>query len=246
MSQNLDYKFEVGLLTEDVLLFLGALVEGSSPLTLVVTGSNQESLKSRHWQQLGPKISARRIGLLGKRETRALITEPLSKVNLLLESELIPRLMRLGGCHPYYTQLVCQVLVDTVNQHQRSVAGIRELHDAKKVLWQSSPPPFIHSWNGLKDPMYKVACSAVAHCITKSDEFLTPDVILDNVPGRLKALVHDTVSFRRALQDLCLENWLESGPARSYRFQIDLFRSGIRNEHSLDQVAEELKRETAA
>ena len=142
--ENLDYKFEVGLLTEDVLLFLGALVEGPFPLTLVVTGSNQESLKSRHWQQLGPKISARRISLLGKRETKALITEPLSKVNLLLESELIPRLLRLGGCHPYYTQLACQVLVDTVNQHQRSVAGINELHGAKKILCRR-PESGVHS-----------------------------------------------------------------------------------------------------
>jgi len=244
--ENLDYKFEVGLLSPDVLLFLGALIEGALPLSLVVTGSNQDSLNSRHWRQLGPKISARRIGLLGRKDAKALITEPLSKVNLLLEPELIPRLLRLGGCHPYYTQLACQVLVDTVNQHQRTVAGRQELHDAKKMLSHSSPPPFIHSWNGLRDPLYKIACASLAQTADNGDEFVTVDRILSSISDPLRDLVKDPVSFRRALQDLCLEDWLESGPGRSYRFRIDLFRPWVRNEHSLDRVAEEVRREVAA
>jgi hypothetical protein len=90
-----------------------------------------------------------------------------------------------------------------------------------------------------------VALAGLAHALTEDRQAAGCDLILKHAPREFQHEIADPVALRRMLGDLCREDWLER-VRDAWRFRVDLFRLWMRQEHSIWQVADELRRSTTA
>jgi hypothetical protein len=238
--ENLEYKFSRGALSPDLLLFAAALLDGDTPVSFVVTGSDQMgTLKGPHWGVLVPKTVPRRIGLLSPSEALRLIEEPV-RGHVLYDDGVPASIIRVTAGHPYYTQVICQAIVDYLNLKREFAFGLENLREVLDEVLNNPPPPLNHVWENFTASQ-KVATSTLAQAIPDETVFLTPDTILEAAPKELRPELPDVSVLRRSLNSLLHDDWVESdGPG--YRFRIDLLRLWLLREHSVWQVADELQR----
>ena len=223
------------------MLFLAGLLDGNLPVSFVATGSDQlEKLKFPDWHILTPKTIPRRIGLLTPRDAQRLVLEPV-RGYVLYDNSVPERILRLSAGHPYYTQVICQALVDYLNQKHEFAVALAQLNEIVEVVLNNPPPPLNHVWESLSVPE-KTAAAGLAHVLTVEDQYAAVESILDNLPPELRAEAGDFVNFHSALDRLCREDWLERNDRAAYRFQLDLLRLWIGREHSVWQVVDELQR----
>jgi HAMP domain-containing protein len=239
--ENLEFKFTRGSLSADLLLFLAGLLDGNIPVSFAATGSDQlERLKFPDWHILTPKTIPRRIGLLTPNDARRLILEPV-RGYVLYDDGVPERILRITAGHPYYTQVVCQSLVDYLNQKQEFAVAQPQLTEVMELVLDNPPPPLNHVWDSLSDAE-KTAVAGLAHVLTGEEQYAGAETVLASIPAELGAEAGDPISFRSALDHLCREDWVERDDRGAYRFQLDLLRLWISREHSVWQVADELQR----
>jgi HAMP domain-containing protein len=119
--ENLELKLNTGVLTPDVLLFLASLLDSEIPVGFVATGSDPlETLDFPAWNILRSKTISRRIGLLASSDAERLIIQPV-RGYVLYDNGIPEQILRLTAGHPYYTQVICQIMVDYLN-HKRDFA----------------------------------------------------------------------------------------------------------------------------
>jgi hypothetical protein len=238
--ENLEYKFTRGTLSPDVLLFLASLLDGDTPVSFVATGSDQfDGLRGSHWSVLLPKTLPRRIGLFSQEDALRLITEPVR--DYVLYDEGVPdSIVRITAGHPYYTQVICQTVVDSLNLKREFAFDQKGLVEVIEDVLNNPPPPLSHVWESL-GPSEKVAASALAFALSDNKAFLSPAEVLDATPIELRSEIVDRPALRTSWNHLMRDDWVEAG-GDSYRFRIDLFRLWLLREHSVWQVADEIQR----
>jgi hypothetical protein len=240
--ENLQYKFENGNLSQDIPLFLASLLEGFEPVAFVVSGSDQVELESADWRVLNPKLIIRRIGMLAPKDAKLLVTNPLRQLGISIDESVRKNLLRMSGCHPYYTQLLCRILVDELNQRQQYVIKPDYLEQTLAVVLDSPPPPLTYVWNSFESSMLSVACAAYAFALPDENDYLAPEDVLRRLPKEPARQIHDGVAFRTAVEQLFKQDWLEVNQRGGYRFRVDLFRLWTKRYHSVWQVSEELEK----
>ena len=239
--ENLEFKFNRGSLSADVLLFLAGLLDGNVPVSFVATGSDQlERLKFPDWHILTPKTIPRHIGLLTRNDARRLIVEPI-RGYVLYDDGVPERILRITAGHPYYTQVVCQSLVDYLNQKQEFALSLAQLSEVLELVLDNPPPPLNHVWESFSN-VEKTAAAGLAHVLAGEEQYVGTERVLASMPVELSAEARDPVKFRSALDHLSREDWVEKNDNGAYRFQLDLLRLWIGREHSIWQVADELPR----
>jgi len=239
--ENLEFKFNRGSLSADVLLFLAGLLDGNVPVSFVATGSDQlERLKFPDWHILTPKTIPRHIGLLTRNDARRLIVEPI-RGYVLYDDGVPERILRITAGHPYYTQVVCQSLVDYLNQKQEFALSLAQLSEVLELVLDNPPPPLNHVWESFSN-VEKTAAAGLAHVLAGEEQYVGTERVLASMPVELSAEARDPVKFRSALDHLSREDWVEKNDNGAYRFQLDLLRLWIGREHSIWQVADELQR----
>ena len=92
--ENLEIKFANKQLSEEIPLYLASLLEGKGQQSFVISGSDQERLKSDKWGRLTPKVTARRIGMLSYDEANRLITTPLNKLGVFIDGKIANSVLR--------------------------------------------------------------------------------------------------------------------------------------------------------
>jgi HAMP domain-containing protein len=238
--ENIEDKLAKGVLSTDILCFLGGLLDGQLNISFVATGSSQAIMIAQRWAAIGPKIISRKIGLLSHNEALKLVTEPL--MGYVVFDPIVPeRVLRLTGGHPFYTQVMCQLLVDQLNYKQESIAGLPQLNETIKLCLNNPPPPLAYVWSTTFTPMQQAACAALAHQLTDEEDFRNAEDLIVELPNEVRQLFANNAGLHGALENLVENDWLERGDAGDYRFRVDLLRLWIKREHSIWHLAEELQ-----
>jgi hypothetical protein len=239
--ENLELKFARGSLTADLLLFLSSLLDGPIPVGFVATGSDQlESLRFPGWKILRAKTIPRRIGLLTPADTLRLILEPVR--GYVLYDEGIPeQILRATAGHPYYTQVVCQTMVDYLNHKRDFAVASEQLQEILDQVLDNPPPPLNHVWDGFTDDE-KLALAALAYILKEPSQYVAIEEVQGKLPTEIRTQIPEQGAFVNACDHLCREDWLEKNSSIEYRFQVDLLRRWIAREHSIWQVTDDRKR----
>jgi HAMP domain-containing protein len=239
--ENLELKFARGSLTSDLLLFLSSLLDGPIPVGFVASGSDQlEKLRFPGWNILRAKTIPRRIGLLKPADTLRLILEPVR--SYVLYDEGIPeQILRATAGHPYYTQVVCQTMVDYLNHKRDFAVGPEQLQEILDQVLDNPPPPLNHVWDGFTDEE-KLTLAALAYVLKEPPQYAAIEEIHERIPAEIRGQIPEPGAFVNACDHLCREDWLEKNSSIEYRFQVDLLRRWIAREHSIWQVTDDLKR----
>jgi len=236
--ETIDILINRGCLSSQVVPFLASLTEAEPPVSFVLSGSSSiEQQLSPHWAALIPKSDAIEIGLLSREDTLALIQDPVAG---LVEFDFgIPGgIVRLTGGHPYYTQVVCQSLVDHLNRVRHNLCDARTLAAVVDEVIQNPPPQILYFWKQLSIPE-KIALSLLAEVLEDDASLATPADLMKRV-GEYP--VEEPITehiLSQILGHFSTKGHLEEPEKNRFRFRLDLFRLRIKRAHSPWQVLRE-------
>nr|MBC8234693.1 hypothetical protein [bacterium] len=116
----IEAKINAGVLSSDIITFFDSLLEAYIRLSLIFTGSQHlEQRNLSYWYTLMGKSLYRRISFLSERDALRLITEPVRE-QVVYPRGIPKSIVRLTAGQPFYTQVICQNLVDRLNESRRN------------------------------------------------------------------------------------------------------------------------------
>jgi hypothetical protein len=222
-------KLRDSTLSQAISSFLGSLLESECRISIIATGSDDGSrLGGPFWSSLGSKAIGRRIGLLSAAEGLRLIGDPVGG-HVEFEDTVAEQILRLSGAHPYYTQTICQRLVDHLNERHTRCATTQVLAHVIDQLLNEPPLPLDDMWSS-STSLQRWAMSELGRLLPDPTARVTADALLVSAPHAPTAVVGE-------LRRLTSSELLEDGPG-GYRFPVDFVRLWIRKEQLWWQVAD--------
>jgi len=235
--ENLQYKVQHQMLSQEVFNFFAALLDSEMPFSMVVTGSDHvERRKAGGLGSLLVKAMPRRLSVLAPDKARELVMNPL-KGRVEYDDECVDRILRFTGSHPYYTQDFCHRMVSTLNQQHQVRVTQPLLSDVITRVLDNPPPQLEYGWEQLPE-LGKVLVCGMAATITNADEYVgVQDAINALPPDYQQGLPPKRHRTHNALVTLIHRDWLEQTD-RGYRFKVDLYRLWLKREHPPTQLSE--------
>ncbi|MEJ2663283.1 MAG: PEGA domain-containing protein [Spirochaetia bacterium] len=238
----IEAKIREGALSESVIQYLAGVLESNYRISFIFTGStNLENRKEEFWRILLGKSIYRKISYLSPNDTRRLISDPLHEY-IEYDEQLLSSIYRLTGGQPFYTQVICQNLVDLLIEEERNNPTPEDLKRVIKDIIANPLPQMIYSWNNLAD-WSSLILSSLGGLIKKPDDWISGDAVYRFL---LQSKVR--VPFKRErinilLEDAYQKEFLEKNEEEKYRFKIDLYRRWIKKEHSIWKTVKEVRLE---
>lgn len=231
-------KIDAGTLSEDVLHMLANIMEAHS-VCIVFTGSQHiEQRKQAYWRLLGKSLY-RVISYLQREDAVTLIRRPVEG-KVRYHDGTIESIIRLTSGQPFYTQAICQSLMDHLNEtgsNEVDPAAVRHVVDE---IVENPFPQMIFLWDGLERDE-KIALALLAERLETSEEFATVRDLLDALKAGDYALKLSRARVASALENLFKKEFLlkDAERAPGYAFRMDLWRLWIHRMHSVWQVLQE-------
>ena len=229
-------KIDAGVLSPDVLHILASLME-SKPVFLVFTGSQHLERRQRsYWRILGAS-TYKRISYLGRDDALNLIRKPVAGA-VYYGPGAVEAIVRLTAGQAFYTQAVCQTLVDQLNDQQTRDATVERVAHVVDTLIANPLPQMIFLWDSLgRDE--KLVLSVLAEALESDADFANQQQISRTISRRSYPLDLDAGRIETALDKLFSEHELllkDAATPPGYAFRMDLWRLWIRRMHSVWQV----------
>ena len=167
-------KVDEGRLTKDVFDAFAHLMEHHR-MFFVFTGSEFLDERGHHVWKILARSSYKRISYLERTDAEGLITGPVEgRVDYADGS--VERIYRLAAGQPFYTQWVCQNVVDHLNEQRTKVVDDDALKSVIKTLVQNPAPEMTRLWKDLPTDE-KITLSLLAEVLEDSDGYAHPDAL---------------------------------------------------------------------
>ena len=232
----IESKIDDGSLRPDIITFFASLLEAHPRLSFIFTGSRHlEQRNVAYWRVLIGKSLYRHISFLSERDALRLITEPVAD-RVIYPRGIPERIIRLTAGQPFYTQVVCQNMMDRLNEMERNRVRQEDLDAVAEELADNPLPQMIYFWDGLEQDQ-KGALSLLGEVLENSDHYASAQALIDFAQEQNLELELELSDLERALDDLFVNEVLERERAGEgkyeYRFRVDLFRLWVRQAHSV-------------
>lgn len=229
-----------GKLTQGILRTLANWLEHTQGVFIIFTGSDKLELRDpRYWQSFLGKALHRRISFLSRNDTLRLVREPV--LEIIDYDEGAPDLIyQLTNGQPFYTQVICQSLVDLLNEEGRRAISVADVDHVVQEIIENPLPHMIFAWSSL-DAMERMILSCLASMAPAAGAVV--DVAdLEDYPRREDlGFTFDPHRLREATERLFGEDLLIKDTGGScYGFKMDLWRRWVRRMHSTWQVLDEI------
>ncbi|MCX7039773.1 MAG: hypothetical protein NT005_11660, partial [Spirochaetes bacterium] len=236
----IEAKIRDGSLSEAAVHYLAGILESPYRVSFIFTGStNLEDRKAEVWKSLLGKSIYRKISYLSEKDTKRLITEPL-KDWISWPAEVAASIYRLTGGQPFYTQVVCQNMVDLLIEERRADPSPADLERIVRDIVDNPLPQMIYSWNSLGE-WEQIILSSLASRLAGPADWSGSAEIAAFIRGNRIVLPFARERINVLLEEGYHAEFLEKSEEASYRFRMDLFRGWIRREHSIWKVAKEAR-----
>jgi len=237
--EMLEQKFEEGNLNPEIINFFAGLLEGERCLSFIFTGSTalEQRKNIDYWRVLFGKSIYRRISLLSRDETTRLIAEPVRRW-VTYDDNAIDAIYHLTAGQPFYTQVVCQNLIDHLNECRKNYVEPADVSAVTEEILRNPLPQMIYIWNRLA-PLEKLAMAVLADLQQPKDGFVAMAKITRFLQQKKSGLPAGRNEMTMALESLCMQE-LVIKKEESYRIQIELLRQWIRQEHSFWRIVQEI------
>ena len=233
----IEQRIRAGKLSAEIPRFLNALIEQVPGLSYVFTGSSSFDPNSI-WSELFGKSFYREISFLHRRDAEDLIRRPLGK-RVQFVGNAVADLIRLSNGHPFFTQLLCQNLVDATNETRSGVVDSRRVKEVLQRVTEHPPPQLLYLWGRLSR-VQKLALVGLASLLRTSRTYASRErvhQVLKSLPEAHTQGI-DTATIRMALEQMRLSHLLDRDQTR-YRLKMDLMRVWVQSEHTVWSVLSE-------
>ncbi len=232
-------KIDAGILTEDVLNVLAGIMERYG-VFLIFTGSQDiEERRRRYWRIL-PKSIYRRISYLQRTDAVNLIQQPVAG-RVAYDPDAIEAICRLTAGQPFYTQLICQNLIDHLNERRTNRATRSVVSAVVEAVVENPPPQMISLFDSLPADE-KLALAHLAERLSGPDDQQPAVALARQARGSKYSTNLTSQRIGSALESLFGRELLDKGPGPDpgYAFRMDLWRLWIARRHSVWQVVREI------
>jgi hypothetical protein len=232
-------KIDAGSLSKDVLYILASLME-NAPVFMIFTGSQHlEQRRRDYWNVLGKSIF-KQVSFLERDDALSLIRQPVEG-RVDYDDAAVESILRLAAGQPFYTQAICQSLVDHLNERQTRHAEVERVHEVVDGIVNNPLPQMIFLWDGL-ERLDKLVLALLAECLADGTSHCGVDDVMRLAKRRRYPLEIDLAAVATTLEklfkgEMLLRDDRESKAA--YAFRMDLWRLWIRRQHSVWQVLRE-------
>jgi hypothetical protein len=232
----IEAKIDDGVLRPDLITFFASLLEAHPRLSFIFTGSRHlEHRNVAYWRVLIGKSLYRHISFLSQRDVLRLITEPVR--DQVVHPRGIPeRIARLTAGQPFYTQVVCQNMMDRLNEVQRNRVRQDDIDAVAQELADNPLPQMIYFWDGLESEQQS-ALSFLGEALEDSNRYASAQMLMDLAQEQDLGLKLELSELEQILDRLFVREVLERERAGEkqyeYRFRADLFRLWVRQAHSV-------------
>lgn len=236
----LEGKVDEGKLSNELFTFLAGLMDNKERLALIFTGSRRlEERDRKYWRELLRRSLFRKVGFLSEKDTVRLITEPV-RGRAVYGRGVIDVIHRLTAGQPFYTQVMCQNVVDYMNEHRQNWLTIADLKPVITDIVDNPLPQMIYAWDGLSDDE-KLGLSLLAETLLDGNAYATAQELRASVKSNDYPVNLSENTIRLTLEEMFRRELLEKDSADGFRFKIDLLRLWIRRSHSIWQVVKEVR-----
>ena len=235
----IESKVREGKLSAELYDYLNSLLERHPRLSFVFTGSRTLAAEPA-WDRLIGKSFYREITFLDRKDAEDLVSKPLAG-RVLFQEGTVADVIRLTHGHPFYTQLLCQTMVEVLNEGRSNTVDSVIIEKVVDRVIESPPPQLLYSWHGLAGS-HKLILSALATLLGASDAYASSERIsrmIRSLPESHRQQL-DMTRTRVELEGLRGTSILDRDQTK-YRFSMDLLRHWIRLEHNVWNVLNELE-----
>ena len=236
----LESKIDREELSRMVIPYLAGLLERKRRISFIFTGSsNLEERSTFHWRLMMGKSLYRKISYLTKADTERLIRNPVQGL-VDYDAAAVSTIYRLTSGQPFYTQVICQNLVDHLNELRRRSVGPKDVLTIVDAIVDNPLPQMIYFWDSLPVDE-KIGLSLLAETLGNEAAWESADRLLANARDKGVTLDTELVTLNAALERLFEKELLAKSDDRTFQYRVDLLRHWIRRTHSIWQVVKETR-----
>ncbi|MGQ9896464.1 MAG: carboxypeptidase regulatory-like domain-containing protein [Acidobacteriota bacterium] len=233
-------KVEEGKLSRDLLPFLASLLDRYEHLSFVFTGSRRlEDRDRRLWRDLLRRSLFRKVSYLTPNDTRRLITEPV-KDRVVYGRGVVEAIVRLTAGQPFYTQVICQNIVDFLNEQKRHYVVRADVMSIVEEVVNNPLPQMIYFWDVLSDDE-KLVLALVADTLMDEQDATSSARLSNRITECNYPMTLSEATIRLTLEELFRQELLEKYGPDTFAYRVDLLRHWIRRSHSVWQVVGEVR-----
>jgi hypothetical protein len=236
--EELGARVQSGALPESVFSYVRHLIQHGERLAFIFAGTHRiEEMIGDYWSVLFNASIYRRIGFLEEDAAKRLITEPVRNEGMLYDDLAIQEIVRLTAGHPYFVQLLCQVLVNHCNDDERNYVTIQSVREALDELLELGKTHLTYVWNTSEEDA-RLCLAALADLRAHMDR-VTATAIANRLADYGSDLnagqVHQAMTALAA-RDLVVE---ERGDPTTYSLTAELYAHWLRRYRQLSRAVEE-------
>jgi len=235
----LERKVNDGSITHEIFTYLRHLMQNFTNLAFIFSGSSDFGKREREeWKLTFNMAIPREISFLSRADAIALITEP-AKDYMRYDRKAVERILRLTAGHPFFTQAVCQQIIEDMNDRQQNKVTVAYVDEACRDIVENAPFHLAFLWGELSSEE-KIMVALLAEILPDG---LAHASIGDIVSKQSEyELEYDRATISKTLTKLVGDHLVEMKPGTdSYRFRMDLIRAWLQSEHPIWGVLKEVQ-----
>nr|HQV32832.1 AAA family ATPase [Calditrichia bacterium] len=233
----IDAKIEEGSLNPNFVRFLSGILESERNISFILTGSQRlEERDNTVWKSLFGKALYRNMSFLSHGDTCRLVSEPIQEW-VTVDDPVLDHIYQLTSGQPFYTQVVCQNLIDLLNERRRNEVHPGDVDRVVEEILENPLPQMLYFWNSLSANQ-KLLLSLVCELLDNDYAQVSADQVLRSSRKREYGIRTDLHTINTTLEGLYHARILAKKEG-NYAMQMDLFRLWIRQEHSIWRTLKE-------
>lgn len=234
----IESKIAEGSLNKNFIPYLAGILESERKISFLFTGSKKlDERKAPYWNILFAKSLYRNVSFLSRNDTIRLITDPV-KEYVSYDDAVINRIYRLTAGQPFYTQVVCQNIVDHLNEKQKNFVESGDLDEIVEGILENPLPQMIYFWNSLSNEK-KLILSLLSETLEDAESHIQAQELHKFSRKREFGINLTLKTVSTTLETLYHQHLLNKS-GQGYHFSMDLFRGWIKQDHSFWQVMKEI------
>jgi hypothetical protein len=207
-------------------------------LAFIFSGTHKiEDMIGDYWSVLFNVAEYKRVGFLDREATVQLITKPVQPYGTRYDDLAVEEVLNLAAGHPYFTQLLCNVLVNQCNDDKRNYVTIQDVRRAMDELLEAGQAHLTYVWQ-TSDPEARLCLAALADLLTRMDQ-ISAAAIANRLGAYQVSL--DPGQITRTMTVLTSKEIVREMPGNpvTYDFRAQVYTHWLRRYKSLNKIVEE-------
>jgi len=232
-------------LPREIFPYLRHLIQHGEQLAFIFAGTHRlEESVGEYWSVLFNIAKYKKVGFLKREEAIRLIKEPVQPYGMVYDDLAIDEILRLTTGHPYFTQLLCNILVNRCNEAQRSYVTTQDVRDAiAEELWEAGRAHLTFLWQEL-DQETRLVLAALAESRARWDQVSGAAIVERLGNYQIRQSPGQVIKAMERLVARDIARRIPGDPV-SYDLAAQLYTHWLRRYKSLGEVVQEVSVETA-